>query len=354
MKNDSVFLIAEAGVNHNGDVELAKELIELAAAAGADAIKFQTFIPEALVTTTARKAGYQKTAHEESQLAMLQALALPLPVFDELKAYADSKAIEFMSTAFESESLALLSQLAVRRYKIPSGELTNLPFLIEHAALQQDLILSTGMATLGEIELALASIYWGRVQKDYPPSISALRKAWIERDPSVALNTTLLHCTSSYPAAPDTVNIRAMTTLAEIFQLPVGYSDHTQGTTASIMAIAKGARVIEKHVTLDKTLSGPDHRASMSPAELHEWVAVCREAVSMLGDGNKQPQTSEMDVKQAARKSLVAKTAIRKGDVFTSENLAIKRPGTGRPPEDLFSCLNQTATRDYLADEFIE
>lgn len=353
MTQGAVYLIAEAGVNHNGDFSLAKKLVDIVADSGADAVKFQTFVPENLVTKTADKADYQKKNGSKSQLEMLQDLALPLDAFAELAEYTKAKNLDFMTTAFDSSSLDFIRSVSLPKLKIPSGEITNLPFIIEHAQLRLPMILSTGMANLNEIEQALSAVYWGQKNSTYPKSVDQLMDFWKARTRTPE-EITLLHCTSAYPAPADSINMNAISTLADHFSLPVGYSDHSLGNTASVLAIAKGATVIEKHVTLSKDMIGPDHQASMSPEELNAWVNACREATTMLGTSTKQTQTHEADVKSVARKSLVANKAIKKGSELTIENVTMKRPGGGRPPVDLFSLLGQSATKDYEPDDFIE
>ena len=325
-------IIAEAGVNHNGDPELAKELARQAKQAGADIIKFQTFVPEKLVTRSAEKAGYQQqtTGSGESQLAMLRKLALGRETFFELKAYCDEIGIQFLSTAFDPESIELLRELGCELWKIPSGEITNLPYLRRIASFGQPVIASTGMATMEEIRDLLRVLQEGG-----------------------AGAITLLHCTTAYPTPFEQVNLKAMLTLRDAFRVPVGYSDHTQGISVPCAAAALGAQVLEKHFTLDRNMEGPDHKASLEPAELKAMVKAVREIETALGDGNKQPTALELENAKVARKSIVAGRAIRKGETFTKDNLTVKRPGTGISPMAWDSVLGQKAVRDFEEDELI-
>ena len=318
------FIIAEAGVNHNGDLALAKRLIEAAAEAGADAVKFQTFRGERLVSPTARKAAYQMaaTGAEESQLDMIQRLELPPEAFGELKRHCEARGALFLSTPFDAESADLLEALGVAAFKIPSGELTN-PALLSHVGRKgKPVILSTGMATLDEVRAA----------------VDTLRRAG-------ARELAVLHCVSSYPADPADANLRAMATLAEAFHVPVGYSDHTPGIEVALAAAALGACVIEKHVTLDRTLPGPDHRASLEPGEFAALVRGVRTVESALGDGRKRPAPSEADTAAVARRSLVAARDVPVGATLTEDALAVLRPGTGLSPALRDQVLGRTATR---------
>ncbi len=353
-------IIAEAGVNHNGDQDRASAMVAAAAAAGADIVKFQTFQTDELVTATAPKAAYQarQTGSSQSQAEMLRALELPQAAYRELKAQAESLGLEFLSTAFDEPSLRfLVDELGLSRLKIPSGELTNLPFVLDHARSGLPIIVSTGMATLAEIETALAVIAFGRVaEASAPPSLAACREALCSSEGQAALRdeVTILHCTSDYPAAPESVNLRAMDALAAAFGLPVGYSDHTLGTAVAVAAAARGARVIEKHFTLDCRLPGPDHAASLEPDALARMVRDIRTVVAAFGDGIKRPQPSEHATAAVARKSLVARQAIAPGAVFTRENVALRRPGTGMPPAALWSLLGQPAQRAYAPGELLD
>lgn len=308
------FIIAEAGVNHNGDFKNAVRLIDIAKESGADAVKFQTFKAEELVSSLAPKADYQKknTAGNESHLEMIRKLELPFEDFRKLGAYCGKAGIHFMSTPFDHSSIDFLSEIEMPFFKIPSSEITNFPYLDRIARAGKPLILSTGMSTLQEVREA----------------VSVLNSAGNKE-------VTLLHCTSSYPADPRDANLRALQTLKETFGLPVGYSDHTPGIEVSLAAVALGACVIEKHFTLNKTLPGPDHKASLSPEELHALVKGIRIVESSLGHGRKEPTESERNTAAVARKSLVAARDILPNTVLTHEMIAIKRPGTGIPPAKL-------------------
>jgi N,N'-diacetyllegionaminate synthase len=305
------FVIAEAGVNHNGDIELARQLVNIAASCGADAVKFQTFKAERLMIAKAPKADYQKqnTSPGESQFDMLQRLELSDQSYGELREYATAKGIEFLSTPFDEESADLLDSMGLAVFKIGSGELTNLPFLEYVARKRKPMILSTGMGALGEVEAAVEAIT--RVGNQ---------------------NLVLLHCVSQYPADPRDANLRAMRTLSEAFGFPVGFSDHTEGNEVAFAAVALGARVIEKHFTLDRGLPGPDHRASAEPRELAALVQGIRKVELCLGNGRKQPTESELNTAAVARKSLVAARNIAVGEIFTEDLVRVKRPGTGLPP----------------------
>jgi N,N'-diacetyllegionaminate synthase len=328
-------IIAEAGVNHNGELALAKRLIDVAADAGVDVVKFQTFSADRLVTAYAEKAGYQ-TANcgtDESQHAMLRRLELTPAMHRELLAHCVARKIDFFSTAFDIESLELLAGLGFERFKIPSGEITNRPYLQHVGRLGKPLIISTGMATMEEIAAALA----------------VLEKAGTARE-----LITVLHCNTQYPTPMADVNLRAMLSIRDTFGVKVGYSDHTLGIEVAIAAVALGASVIEKHFTLDRHMPGPDHRASLEPAELAAMVAAIRNIERSLGDGVKRPSASELPNRSAARKSLVAACAIHKGEPFTAANIAVKRPGTGLSPMHFDEVLGRGAPRDFVADEMIE
>lgn len=305
------YVIAEAGVNHNGDMGLARELVDVAAEIGADAVKFQSFSAKRLATATAPKAAYQKrtTGAGESQLEMLQRLELSEAGHRELLSHCEGRGVTFLSSPFDEPSADLLSGLGVPALKVPSGELTNLPFLRHAARTGLPLIVSTGMATLAEVEAAVDAVAEGG-------------------DPGLVL----LHCVSNYPADPADVNLRAMDTLAAAFGVPVGYSDHTEGAAVSLAAVARGACVIEKHFTLDRSLPGPDHQASLEPDELAALVREIRTVERALGDGRKKPTAAEADTARVARKSLVAARDLAAGAVLASADLAVSRPGTGLAP----------------------
>lgn len=331
----SVLVIAEAGVNHNGDMRLARGLIEAAADAGADYVKFQTFRAGALAAVSAGKAEYQtrSTGAGESQRDMLSRLELSPEMHDDLLRHCAASGIRFLSSAFDVEGLDLLDKLGVDQIKIPSGELTNLPYLRRAAALGRPIILSTGMATMDDIRAALDAL----------ESAGASRAA-----------VTVLHCTTEYPAPMGDVNLRAMRTIGEEFGVAVGYSDHTTGTEVAIAAVALGATIIEKHLTLDKTLSGPDHAASLEPGELREMIGAIRNVELALGRAVKAPTKGESSNARVARKSLVALRAIRAGEMFTAENLGAKRPGTGISPMRWDEVIGTKAVRDFAPDELVE
>jgi len=325
-------IIAEAGVNHNGDVKLAKKLIDVAKNAGVDVVKFQTFKAECLVSNRAQKADYQKQATDkfESQLEMLKKLELAFDDFKELKKYCEEKELLFLSTPFDLESIDFLESLEMPLYKVPSGEITNLPYLVKIASTGKPVIMSTGMSDMEEVGSAL----------------EVLRN-------NGAGTITLLHCNTQYPTPFKDANIKAMLTLKERFGLAVGYSDHTLGIEAPIAAVALGATVIEKHFTLDKSMAGPDHKASLDPQELKAMVTAIRNIEVALGDGIKQPSDSETPNKAVARKSIVAKCTIVKGELFTEDNLTVKRPGNGISPMKWFEVLGKSAAHDFCEDELI-
>ncbi|HHF2880045.1 N-acetylneuraminate synthase [Vibrio diabolicus] len=352
-------IIAEAGVNHNGSRELAFKLIDAAKDAGADIVKFQTFKAKNLASKVAHQAEYQveNTKREESQLAMLKRLELPYDLHHELIDYCEEIGIEFLSTAFDSESLDfLVNDLGLKTLKLPSGEITNAPLILEHAKTGCDIILSTGMATLAEVEDALSVIAFGLTQdKNAKPSITAFREAYASSEGQIALQekVTILHCTTEYPAPMDEINLRAMDTLGASFGLRAGYSDHSEGITIPIAAVARGAVLIEKHFTLDKTMEGPDHKASLEPDELKLMVDAIRNVEIALGSGVKAPTVSEIKNKSVARKSLVALDSIAVGDSFTTNNLTVKRPGTGISPFRYWDILGSVAQKTYEQDEEI-
>ena len=333
--NKKVVIIAEAGVNHNGDVNIAKQLIDAAAEAKADYVKFQTFQSNKVISSFAEQASYQykNTGIKESQLEMVQKLELSKQDHQLLLDHCKKTNIKFFSTSFDLPSTRFLRKLNLGLFKIPSGEITNLPYLSLIGSYNTEIILSTGMADLGEIEQA----------------IRVLEKNGTERN-----KITLLHCTTEYPAPFEEVNLKAMNTLREAFGTEVGYSDHTEGIEVAIAATALGASVIEKHFTLDKSLPGPDHKASLDPVELKKMVYSIRLIEKSLGDGRKEPSQSEIRNKSVARKSLVAKKLIKKGDKFTRNNIAIKRPGNGISPMKIDDVLGRKAIRTFTTDEMIE
>lgn len=350
-----VYVIAEAGVNHNGQRDMAFELVDKAADSGADAVKFQTFNAQKLAARTAPKAAYQKqtTASEESQLSMLKKLELPLEWHADLQSHAAKRGIQFLSTAFDLDSLAFLETLDLPFYKIPSGEITNGPLLWRFARTGRRLVVSTGMATLGEVEEALAVLAHGICNSEIPKSSVDIWQFWSSRDAldAVRNRVSLLHCTSQYPTAFTEVNLAAMDTLAHAFGLPVGYSDHTEGTLIPIAAVARGACIIEKHFTLSRDLPGPDHKASLVPGELTEMVAAIRGLEVAIGDSRKVPQLSEWDSRKAARQSLVASQAIQIGEVFTPSNITTARAGGGISAMRYWDYLGATASRETSAGE---
>lgn len=350
-------IIAEAGVNHNGNEAMAFALVDAAVAAGADIVKFQTFKASALATAAAEQANYQRqnTGQNESQLAMLSRLELSYDAHLRLQTYCQQRGIEFLSTAFDELSLQfLLGPLQLGRLKIPSGEITNAPLVLQHARSGNNLIVSTGMATLADIEAALGVIAFGySAGSGVKPSTEAFAHAYASKAGQIALRqkVTLLHCTTEYPAPATDINLKAMDTMAAAFGLPVGYSDHSAGIHIAIAAVARGATVLEKHFTLDKALPGPDHKASLEPDELAAMVTAIRDVTLALGDGIKRPAPSELANKVVARKSLVAATNISAGDTITSEQIACKRPGNGTSPYHYWDLLNQRASRDYREGE---
>lgn len=333
--SNQTLIIAEAGVNHNGDLELAKQLIDAAADADADIVKFQTFQANKLVTEQAEQALYQQKAigKKQSQLSMLQQLELKPDQHEQLIEYCQHRSIEFLSTAFDSYSIELLASLQIKRWKIPSGEITNLPYLRQIGSQGKPIILSTGMANLGEIEEA----------------IKALEKAGSTRN-----QITVLHCTTEYPAPFEEVNLRAMRSIARAFGVDVGYSDHTEGIAIPIAAAGMGATIIEKHLTLDRNLPGPDHKASLEPTDFAAMVRGIRSVEKAIGDGIKRPTVSEEANLKVVRKSLVAAQAIHSGELFSADNLTAKRPGTGISPMHWDNWIGRKASRDFSTDELIE
>ena len=331
---NKVFIIAEAGVNHNGSIKLAKKLIDVACKAGVDAVKFQTFKAENLVSKNAQKAEYQKqtTDSEESQFDMIKKLELDVETHKELISYCNSQNIMFLSTPFDRESIELLNNLGLEIFKIPSGEITNLPYLRHIGKLNKKVILSTGMADIGEIEDALDILIGAGTKKK---------------------NITVLHANTMYPTPMEDVNLKAMVTIGNAFDVAYGYSDHTLGIEVDIAAVAMGACCIEKHFTLDKTMDGPDHKASLEPDELVAMVKAIRNIEVALGSSIKKPSKSEMSNMQIARKSIVASSNIKKGEILTEKNIAVKRPATGINPMHWDEVVGTIATKDYQEDELI-
>ncbi len=328
------FIIAEAGVNHNGSLDLAYKLIDAAKEAGADAVKFQSFKAASLVSKKAEKAEYQKrtTDSNESQYEMIKRLELSFEDHIKLIEYCKSKNIIFLSSPFDLDSIDLLNNLGLDTFKIPSGEIINLPYLKKIGTLNKNAILSTGMADLGEIEDALDILIESGTKKE---------------------NITVLHCNTEYPAPFEDVNLKAMLTIKNAFDVKVGYSDHTLGIEVPIAAVALGAGVIEKHFTLDKNMEGPDHKASLEPQELKLMVEAIRNIEEALGNGIKKPPKSEIININIVRKSIVAKKTIRKGEILTEENLTVKRPGNGISPMRWDEIIGTSAGKDYTEDESI-
>jgi len=358
MKGDRSYIIAEAGVNHNGSLDMARKLVRVAAEAGADAVKFQTFKADSLVSRSAPKAAYQGrgTDPAESQHEMIRKLELDEHAHEVLLAHCAACGIDFLSTPFDLESLELLAgRFDLPTIKIPSGDITNAPLLLKTARTGKPVILSTGMSTLGEIEDALGVLAFGYLNGG-APALAAFRAAYCSVAGAAVLRdkVTLLHCTTEYPAPLGDVNLRVLATLKAAFGLPVGYSDHTEGIAVPIAAAALGAVIIEKHFTLDRTLPGPDHGASLEPAELKQMVTAIRQVEEALGSCSKRPAPSELKNMAVARKSLVAARPIAAGDPFAVDNIAVKRPGTGLSPMLHWELLGRKAGRDFAADEGVE
>ena len=330
----SVFIIAEAGVNHNGSIELAKQLIDVASNSGADAVKFQTFKAENLVSKNAQKAEYQKktTDISESQFDMIKKLELDVNTHKELMAYCQEKNIMFLSTPFDHDSIDFLNELGLKIFKIPSGDITNFPYLKRVGALGKQVILSTGMSTLKEVGDALTILVGTGTKK---------------------ANITVLHANTMYPTPMEDVNLNAMLAIQEEFGVAIGYSDHTLGIEVDIAAVAMGASIIEKHLTLDKTMEGPDHKASLEPEELKDMVVAIRNIENALGSYEKKPSPSEIVNMDVARKSIVASCIIKKGELLSDKNLIAKRPGTGLSPMKWDAVIGTKATKNYQEDELI-
>lgn len=333
--SDKVIIIAEAGVNHNGNYDLAVKMIHEAKRAGADYVKFQTAVPELVISTFAPKAEYQKetTGTDESQLDMCRAIHLPLTDYVKLAAICKEEGIGFMSTPFDLVSIDVLEELDMDYWKIPSGEITNLPYLRKIASKHRPVIMSTGMCEMQEIADALAVLEAGGLTRD---------------------QITLLHCNTQYPTPFADVNLAAMHTIAATFGTKVGYSDHTRGIEVPIAAVAMGAKVIEKHFTLDCNMEGPDHKASLEPHQLKAMVDAIRNVEEAIGSAEKHATASETPNKEVARKSIVAARAIAKGEVLTEENITVKRPGNGISPMLWDSVIGTKAKRDFIYDELIE
>lgn len=358
-KTSKVLIIAEAGDNHNGSVNMAMQLIDVAAESGADVVKFQTFHSEQVISRFAAKAEYQANVTDsgESQLEMVKKLELNAQEHLQLVDHCRKRGITFLSTPFDLDSVTLLVEdLKVDQLKVPSGEITSGPLLLKMAQTGKPIILSTGMATLGEIEQALGVLAFGYLQWEEKPGQTMFQKAYCSKEGQQILkqNVQLLHCTTEYPAPFSDVNLRAMDTLRHAFGLPVGLSDHTLGIVVPIAAVAMGACIIEKHFTLDKGLPGPDHQASLEPEELKAMVQGIRQAEQALGESRKIPAASEIKNKQVSRKSLVANCTIKAGEKFTKENLNFKRPGGGISPMEYWNVLGSEAHRDYQEDEELQ
>lgn len=331
--NSRVLIIAEAGVNHNGSFEIAKELVDVAKDAGTDIVKFQTLNPKALVSKFAKKAEYQNrnTGNNDTQLEMLNNLVLSNEEFIDLSNYCKLKGITFLSTPFDIESVEFLNSFNMPFWKIPSGEITNYPYLVKIAKTSKDIVMSTGMSEMSEIESAI------KVLKD-----------------NGCGKITLLHCNTEYPTPYEDVNLKAMLTLKEKFSVDVGYSDHTRGIEVPIAAVALGATIIEKHFTLDRNMEGPDHKASLEPEELKQMVKSIRNIELAMGEKDKKVTNSERKNIEIARKSIVAKCDIKKGDVLTEDNITTKRPGNGISPMKWDEVIGTKAIKDFMADELIE
>lgn len=353
-----VLVIAEAGVNHNGSLEMAIQLVDAAAEAGADVVKFQTFKAELLATAHAAKASYQvaNTKQDGGQLAMLRALELGFDDHHTLVEHCRRRGIRFMSTGFDSQSLAFVGALEVPAIKIPSGDITCAPLLLQAAQLRKRLLVSSGMSTLTDIERALAVLSWGLLNDGQPSDQGEIDACYFSAEGQRVLrdHVTLLHCVTQYPAPAESINLRAMDTMARAFGLPVGYSDHTLGIEMSIAAVARGAVVIEKHFTLDRTLPGPDHLASLEPGELKHMVSAIRNIEAGLGNTRKLPAPVERPNRAVARRSIVARRPIAAGEPLTLDMLDCKRPGIGMSPMDIWSLIGRPAARDFAKDDPIE
>jgi len=355
----NTFIIAEAGVNHNGSIDLARKLVDAAVVAKADAVKFQSFVASSIVTTNAKKADYQiaQTGGQETQLEMLQRLELSHAQQRELFEYCKTSGIEFLSTPFDSESLKfLVSNLKLSTIKIGSGELTNAPFLLEVARCTDKIILSTGMSTIDEIELALGVVAFGMTTDKNSEASTAACKQALSSDAGrdvLKKQVTLLHCTTDYPTSPTDINLRAMVTLREKFDCRIGLSDHSAGTHIAVGAVAMGATVIEKHLTTSRDLAGPDHKASLEPDEFKRLVANIRDIEIAFGSAEKSATVNEQKNQQVARRSIVASKPIKSGDIFTTENIVVKRPGTGQSPFKYWDLLGTKSTRDIDENELI-
>ncbi|MFC5588750.1 N-acetylneuraminate synthase [Sporosarcina soli] len=357
--NNPTYIIAEAGVNHNGSLEMAKQLVDIAKQAGADAVKFQTFKTENLVTQAASQAEYQvnNLGEETTQFGMLKKLELSYEEFVNVKKYCDSLRIEFLSTPFDFESVDfLLNDIGMNKFKIPSGELTNSPFIHYIATKRKPMIISTGMATMEDIHDALAFIAFGLAFPEHSVELDNVQAFYHTEEAKLLLNeyVTVLHCTTEYPAPFETINLNAMNTMKKELQLSTGFSDHSEGIAVPIAAAALGATIIEKHFTLNRNLPGPDHRASLEPKELEEMVIGIRIVEQSLGTGNKTPTQIELENRKAARKSIVANIEIAAGEILTENHLTIKRPGNGMPPTAYWSLIGKRTKKSYEMDALID
>ena len=350
------YVVAEAGVNHNGSLDMALQLVDVTAETGADAVKFQTFRADRLTTRNAAKADYQKrtTGDGGSQYEMLKALELTDDMHRKIQKRCQDKGIDFLSTPFDIESLDyLVDEIGCERIKVPSGEITNGPLLLETGRKAKRIILSTGMATLAEIEAALAVLVWSSVHPTTEPNRQAeIWDCYAEHGTrSLTGRVTLLHCTTEYPAAFEDTNLRAMDTIQQAFGLEVGFSDHTEGIVAPIAAVARGAVLVEKHFTLDRGLSGPDHAASLEPGDLSEMVTAIRAVEAALGNGRKVPTRAELANRDPVRKSIVAACPIAPGEIFSPANMSTKRPGTGISPMLYWDMQGRPASVRHETDE---
>ena len=359
MKNPHSYIIAEAGVNHNGELERAYQLVDVAFNAGTDSVKFQTFKAKKLVTQAAKMADYQtrNTQKTESQFDMLKKLELSPEEQKQVAEYCHKKGIEFLSSPFDNESARwLLDDLGLKTIKVGSGEITNGPMLLEIAQRRPKTIISTGMANLADIEQALAVLSFGYLMPEKTPkNLNEIMDAYYSPEAHQVLkeNVSVLHCTTEYPAPFEQTHLQSMNSIKDIFDVKVGFSDHTKGISIPIAAVALGAEIIEKHFTTDKNLPGPDHKASLDPDELKVMVQSIREVESALGKKNKTPNAAELGNRKVARKSLVANCSIEKGTVFSSENLTSKRPGTGLSPMNYWDLIGKEANRNFTEDELI-
>ncbi|PIC75944.1 N-acetylneuraminate synthase [Sporosarcina sp. P19] len=358
MRNHT-YIIAEAGVNHNGSLKLAKQLVDVAKESGADAVKFQTYKTENLVTKTAEQAAYQVNNMGEatSQYDMLKSLELSYEVFNELKCYCETKELEFLSTPFDFESVDfLLDDLNMSTVKIPSGELTNSPFIHYIATKRKRIIISTGMATMDDIHEALAFLAFGLAFPEQIIELDEVTRFYSTNEAKIYLEryVTVLHCTTEYPAPYETINLDAINKMKNALQLSIGFSDHSVGIAVPIAAATLGAAVIEKHFTLDRALPGPDHIASLEPQELAEMVSGIRAVEKSLGSGLKIPTKIELENRNVARKSIVAKVPIAAGEIISKAHLSIKRPGNGMSPNTYWTLIGKKASKDYVEDELLD